>query len=136
MVDLLSTEVTTGTFLDFDLVRSPMSITVIERKDIIVSGARNLGELLEIYVPGFQLMINKWNGDIWGLRGTAPDRNTKIIFLINGLKLNTESRDGVFTETTLGLMDDIERVEALAGSYRGGPWSPEADVWLIRARKR
>jgi ubiquinone/menaquinone biosynthesis C-methylase UbiE len=28
------------------------------------------------------------------------------------------------------------RVEALAGSYRNGPWSPEADVWLIRARKR
>jgi outer membrane receptor protein involved in Fe transport len=115
LVDLLSTEITTGTFLDFDLVRSPMSITVIERRDIIVSGARNLGELLEIYVPGFQLMVNKWNGDIWGLRGTASDRNTKIIFLINGLKLNTESRDGVFTETTLGLMDDIERVEVLRG---------------------
>jgi ubiquinone/menaquinone biosynthesis C-methylase UbiE len=28
------------------------------------------------------------------------------------------------------------RVEALEGSYRGGPWSPEADVWLIRARRR
>ncbi len=115
LVDLLSVDITTGTFLDFDLIRSPMSITIIERRDIIASGARHLGELLEIFVPGFQLMINKWNGDIWGLRGVAADRNTKIIFLINGVKLNTESRDGVFTETTLGLLDDIERVEVLRG---------------------
>ncbi|MEO8482872.1 MAG: methyltransferase domain-containing protein [Acidobacteriota bacterium] len=28
------------------------------------------------------------------------------------------------------------RVDALAGSYRDAPWSPDADVWLIRARKR
>lgn len=28
------------------------------------------------------------------------------------------------------------RIESLAGSYRGRPWSPDADVWLIRARKR
>ncbi len=28
------------------------------------------------------------------------------------------------------------RVESLSGSYRGRPWSPDSDVWLIRARKR
>jgi ubiquinone/menaquinone biosynthesis C-methylase UbiE len=28
------------------------------------------------------------------------------------------------------------RIESLAGGYRGRPWSPDADVWLIRARKR
>jgi len=28
------------------------------------------------------------------------------------------------------------RVETLCGSYRDAPWTPQADVWLIRARKR
>ncbi len=115
LVDLLSLEITTGTFLEFDVIRSPMSVTVIDRPEILASGARHLGELLAIFVPGFQLMVNKFNGDIWGLRGVAADRNTKILFLINGIKLNTESRDGAFTETTLGLLDDIQRVEVLRG---------------------
>jgi hypothetical protein len=28
------------------------------------------------------------------------------------------------------------RIEATAGDYRGGPWTPDSDVWLVRARKR
>lgn len=115
LTNVLDIKLTTGSFLELDLAHSPMSMTVIDREKIRVSGARHLGELLEIYVPGFQLMVNKWNGDIWGMRGVAADRNTKVIFLINGLRLNTESRDGNFTETTLGLLGDIERVEVLRG---------------------
>ena len=115
LTDVLNIKLSTGSFLDLDLAHSPMSMTVIDRSKIQVSGARHLGELLEIFVPGLQVMVNKWNGDIWGMRGVAADRNTKIIFLINGRKLNTESRDGVFTETTLGLLGDIERVEVLRG---------------------
>jgi outer membrane receptor protein involved in Fe transport len=115
LTDVLNIKLSTGSFLDLDLAHSPMSMTVIDRGKIEVSGARHLGELLGIYVPGLQVMVNKWNGDIWGMRGVAADRNTKIIFLINGVKLNTESRDGAFTETTLGLLGDIERVEVLRG---------------------
>lgn len=115
LTNVLDIKLTTGSFLELDMAHSPMSMTVIDRDKIRVSGARHLGELLEIYVPGFQMMVNKWNGDIWGMRGVAADRNTKIIFLINGLRLNTESRDGAFTETTLGLLGDIERIEVLRG---------------------
>jgi SAM-dependent methyltransferase len=28
------------------------------------------------------------------------------------------------------------RIEAVLGDYRGGPWDPRADVWLILARRR
>ena len=65
-----------------------------EKQRIENSGARHLSELLEIYVPGFQYMYNKWNGLIWGMRGVANDRNAKSIFLVNGHKLNSQSRDG------------------------------------------
>lgn len=113
--DLLNIKITTGSFLNLDLQNSPMSLTVISSEQIEASGARHLSDALEIYVPGFQFMINKWNGIIWGMRGVTNDRNTKFIFLVNGQKLNTESRDGAMTELDLGLMDDIERIEVLRG---------------------
>ena len=112
---LLDMKVTSGSFLELDLEKSPASITIITEEDIRLSGARHLSELLEIYVPGFQYFYNKWNGTLWGMRGVSNDRNTKIIVLINGHKLNTQARDGFQAETVLGLMDDIERIEVLRG---------------------
>lgn len=60
-------------------------------------------------------MVNKWNGIIWGMRGVSPNRNTKFIFLVNGHKMNHESRDGAVSELDLGLLTDIERVEVIRG---------------------
>jgi|GEM_PF-953687 len=113
--DLLELKITTGSFLDLDLSKSPLSMTVISKDQVQRSGSRNLSELLEIYVPGFQYMYNKWNGEIWGMRGVAADRNTKILFLVNGHKMNMESRDGAMSEISLGLLGDIQRVEVLRG---------------------
>ncbi|MBN1758495.1 MAG: TonB-dependent receptor [Chitinispirillaceae bacterium] len=112
---LLDLTVTSGSFLDLNLEESPFSMSVISREEITFSGARTLSELLEIFVPGFQYMFNKWNGTLWGMRGIANDRNTKIIFLINGHKMNTQARDGFQGETVLGLFGDIERIEVLRG---------------------
>jgi outer membrane receptor protein involved in Fe transport len=112
---LLSLHLTTGSFLDLDLANSPFSMTLIERQQIENSGARHLSELLEIYVPGFQYMYNKWNGIIWGMRGIANDRNAKFIYLVNGHKLNSQSRDGAVTDLSLGMLGEVERVEVLRG---------------------
>ncbi|HLV31854.1 MAG TPA: TonB-dependent receptor plug domain-containing protein, partial [Chitinispirillaceae bacterium] len=112
---LLTLKITSGSFLDLNHEKSPVSMTIITREMIKLSGARNMSELLEIYVPGFQYMFNKWNGTLWGLRGVTNDRNTKIIYLINGHKMNTQARDGFQGETVLGLMRDIERIEVLRG---------------------
>lgn len=112
---LMDIKLQTGSFLELDLSKSPLSMTIIDRTKIKVSGARHLSELLEVYVPGFQYMFNKWGGTIWGMRGVANDRNTKFIFLVNGHKMNAEARDGAFQETDLGLLGDIERVEVLRG---------------------
>ncbi|MCU0429358.1 MAG: TonB-dependent receptor plug domain-containing protein [Cytophagaceae bacterium] len=115
--DLLNLKATvnTGSFLDVDLKRTPATLTIISKEQIELSGARHLSEVLEIYTPGFQYMVNKWNGIIWGMRGVGADRNTKIIFLVNGQKMNHESRDGAMSELDLGLMHDIERIEVLRG---------------------
>ncbi|MGL1886531.1 MAG: TonB-dependent receptor plug domain-containing protein [Reichenbachiella sp.] len=114
--ELLEVEVTTGSNLsDVVLYDIPGQITVITKEDLELSNARHLSEALEIYVPGFQYMYNKWNGMVWGMRGTATDRNTKFIFLVNGHKMNLESRGGNMTELDLGLMGDIERIEIVRG---------------------
>lgn len=113
--DLLTAKLSTGSFLELDLSRSPLSMTIITKENVQASGARHLSELLEIYVPGFQYMYNRWNGIIWGMRGVAADRNTKILFLVNGHKMNMESRDGAMSEISLGLLADVEQVEVLRG---------------------
>ena len=115
IADLISKEPPTGTFLSIDISESPVNLTIIDQRDIQLSGARHLSELLEIYVPGFQYMVNKWNGINWGMRGISSDRNSKFVFLVNGHKMNLESRDGAITELDLGLLGDIDRVEVLRG---------------------
>jgi outer membrane receptor protein involved in Fe transport len=113
--DILSLKITTGSFLELDLSKSPLSMTIIDKVMVKTSGARNMSELLEIYVPGFIYNFNKWNGTVWAMRGVSNDRNTKIVFLVNGHKLNSQTRDGFTSETVLGLLGDIERVEVLRG---------------------
>lgn len=115
LADLLNIKLQTGSFLDLDLTKSPLSMTVIDRSKVEMSGARDLSELLEIYVPGFQVAVNKWNGKVWMMRGITNDRNTKLLVLVNGHKMNTEARDGFIQEQAMGLLDDVERVEVLRG---------------------
>ena len=57
--DILSLKITTGSFLDLDLSKSPLSMTIIDKEMVKTSGARNMSELLEIYVPGFIYNYNK-----------------------------------------------------------------------------
>ena len=111
----LNVQLSTGSYLEYDQKNSPLSMTIITSEQIELSGARHMSEVLEIYVPGFQYMVNKWNGIIWGMRGVSSDRNTKFIYLINGHKMNHESRDGAMSELDLGLLSDVDRIEVLRG---------------------
>lgn len=113
--DLFSIKLTTGSLLELDISKSPLSLTIIDKAMVQTSGARHLSELLEIYVPGFVYSFNPYNGTLWFMRGVSNDRNTKVIALVNGHKLNTEARDGFQAELTLGLLSDIERIEVLRG---------------------
>jgi outer membrane receptor protein involved in Fe transport len=115
LASLLDMHPKTGSFLDLDLRKSPVSLTLITQDQVALSGARDISELLEIYVPGFQNMVNRWTGTIWGMRGVASDINNKFIFMINGNKLNLQSRDGALTDLALGSLGDVQRVEVLRG---------------------
>ncbi len=97
------------------LEKQPASISVIERRQIRLSGARTLNELLNLFVPGY-FMVEDQDDVIGAFRGFAPDSNSKILLLINGQNMNTEwfwgPPDGVMQGMDL---EYIERVEVVRG---------------------
>lgn len=92
----------------------PSSITYITHKDIKRSGARSLDDLLEIYVPGFQVWL-KTNGNPMGMRGIISDRNTKMLLLLNGRLMNEHTALGVVSERYLSMLGDIKSIEVIRG---------------------
>ena len=136
---LLDIDISTGSFLDLDLKKSPVNLTVISNDKIYNSGAVTLSDVLEIYVPSFQYMYNRWNGDIWAIRGVTSDLNDKVLFLVNGIKMNLQARNGAASEMNLGLFGDIERIEILQGPagmvYGSGAIAGVVNVVTYRSKK-
>jgi iron complex outermembrane receptor protein len=109
-------ESTSVTLTKTNIKNTPASITIITHKDIVDSGARNLDELLEIYVPSFNYM-NKVYGSQLGFRGIISDRNNKILLLVNGRVMNIKTTDGgVITERWFSTLGDIQSIKVITGS--------------------
>lgn len=103
--------------------KTPASVTTITARDISLSGARDLDELLDIYVPGFQYM-NKAQAPMMGIRGIINDRNNKILMLVNGRNMNVKGADGgAITERLLSTLGDIKKIDVIRapGSATLGP---------------
>ncbi len=93
----------------------PASVTVITADDIVRSGARNLDELLDIFVPGFQYMY-KTHGNQAGIRGIISDRNNKLLLTVNGRSMNVRASDGgAITERWFSMLGDIRRIAVVCG---------------------
>jgi hypothetical protein len=60
LANLFDIKLKTGSFLELNLHNSPVSLTIITQENIQLSGARHLSEALEIFVPGFHVLENKW----------------------------------------------------------------------------
>jgi len=93
----------------------PSFITIITQKDIQDSGARNLDELLEIYVPDVAYMY-KVQGNQIGIGGVINDRNNKILLTLNGRVLNIKASDGgAISERAFSMLGDIKKVTVISG---------------------
>ncbi|MCB1303778.1 MAG: TonB-dependent receptor [Leptospiraceae bacterium] len=95
--------------------KQPVSVSIIGRRKIQLSGARTLNELLMLYVPGF-FMVEDQDDVIAAFRGLAPDNNAKVLLLLNGQNMNTEwfwgPPDGILQGIDL---EFIERIEVIRG---------------------
>ncbi len=108
----------------------PASITHISHEEIRNSGARDLDELLEIYVPGLQMML-KDNGNQLGFRGVISDRNNKFLISVNGRIMNTRVTYGAISERFTHLLGDIDHIEVVRGPG-SATYGPGAIAGVIR----
>jgi len=94
---------------------NPSTVTTLTQEDIRRSGARDLDELLDIYIPNFQRMNEYWETRKSGLRGINSDRDDKYLILVNGRVMNEHTRFGALSERDLPMMSDIDHVDVIRG---------------------
>jgi len=94
---------------------TPAAVTTITQEDIQASGARNLDELLDIYVPNFEYIRHPWEFQHAGLRGIIADRDPKYLLLVNGRMMNEIAHQGALSERDLPMLTDIHHVEVIRG---------------------
>lgn len=112
--ELLSVKVKTGTFTELSKSKLPLSLTIISKEDIQVSTARNIFDLIEIYVPS-ATFTNHWLGHRVGIRGISGDQNLSFLVLLNGLNINTKYQGFALSEVYNKDLNDIEKVEIIRG---------------------
>lgn len=93
---------------------TPAAVTVITAEDIAITPARNMLDLLEVYVPGF-VYNEHVEGPHPAMRGIASDRNYKILLLVNGVNMNEKAHNGAVTELENWDLNDIAKIEVIRG---------------------
>jgi outer membrane receptor protein involved in Fe transport len=95
---------------------APASVTVVTAEQIQKYGFRTLADLLKT-VRGFYV-INDRNYSYVGVRGLSlpGDYNARILFLLNGHRVNDNIFDGAYVGTEFPVdVDLIDRVEIIRG---------------------
>jgi len=91
----------------------PVPTTLITEEMIRISGARNLQELLAIYVPGMNII--DCNDDInISMRGIYSNSQEKILFMLNGHRLNSYCTNTAAPDFSISL-EKLKQIEVLRG---------------------
>ena len=112
--DLMNIQVEMGTLTSIERSKVPAILTVITKEEIENTPARNLLDLLEVYVPGGSF-VNHWLGPRIGIRGIMSDQNTSYLLLVNGESMNLQYEDGPVFEIQNKDLSDIEKIEIISG---------------------
>ncbi len=112
--DLLNIEVTIGSNTSAKKSNIPVSLSTISEEDIQRSGARNLYDLIEIYVPG-ATWLTHGEGPKLGMRGIISDRNNKFILRLNGVLMNQKAHVGMVSELENWDLNDIFKIDIIRG---------------------
>ena len=113
--ELLNVKIDIGTLTGIEQSKLPLSVTTITREDIRYTPARNIYDLIEIYVPG-ALWMNHNGGPHLAVRGLINEANYKYLLLVNGRNINTKAdHSGAKQELENWDMTDIEKIEIIRG---------------------
>lgn len=118
---------------------SPTYVTVITANDIRRYGYRTLADVLE-NVRGF-FVIDDRNYSYVGVRGLSrpEDYNARILFLVDGHRINDNIFDGAYVGTEFPVdLDLVERIEIIRGPsssiYGAGAFAAVINVITRRGR--
>ncbi len=130
--ELMNVKIETGSITELKYSHKPVSLTVITADDINNTPARNIYDLIEIYVPGALWMYHN-EGPHPGIRGIIVDRNYKFLLLVNGREMNQKAHNGATSELENWDLGDIERIEIIRGpgSVTYGPGAVAGVINLI-----
>ncbi len=120
--ELSQVTVSTSGLTENTISQSPSTITIINQQQIDRSPARNIRDLLEIYVPGLMFFDDSTSGGNIRIRGLG-ERNYTTLLLINSRPVNQKSYRGSLSVLNNWDMQDIERIEVARGpgSVTHGP---------------
>ncbi|MBT1066098.1 TonB-dependent receptor plug domain-containing protein [Bowmanella sp. Y26] len=108
--------VETGSLTETSRAKIPAAVTRIHQAEIQELGARSLLELLEMTVPGLQVIRHFFDVPHIGLRGITSDREDKVMIRVNGRVMNERTARGAITERDFPLMKDIEHIDVIRGA--------------------
>jgi outer membrane receptor protein involved in Fe transport len=115
LTELMEIEVDVpATITEKNPLKTPASVTVIYAEDIARTPARNLLDLLEVYVPG-AIYVNHSVGPLPGIRGILVDRPYKFLVNVNGINVNIKSHYGARLELLNWDLNDIAKIEIVRG---------------------
>ena len=92
---------------------SPVPVTVITHKMIDLSGARNLKELLAMYVPGMTAVEDQNEMNV-SMRGVYGSSQQTILIMLNGHRLNNRAYAEADPNYSMTL-DKVRQIEILRG---------------------
>ena len=112
--ELMAVDVSTASRLAEPLFETPAAVFVITGDDIRRSGVRSIAEALRL-APGVE--VARRNAHAWSitLRGFNSDLANKLLVLIDGRSVYSPLFAGVFWDVQDTLLEDIERIEVIAG---------------------
>jgi iron complex outermembrane recepter protein len=121
---LVNIQVTSVSKKETSLENSPAAISVVTADDISRLGITSVPDALRL-VPGMdvgQISANTWAVSIRGFNAQFSD---KLLVLIDGRSVYTPASGGVFWDSQIVMMEDLDRIEVIRG--------PGAALWGANA---
>ena len=94
---------------------TPAAVTRVDADAIWSSGARNLNELADLFVPNAQVIRHHAQPPHLGFRGIISDKDDKYLLRVNGRLMNNRAQIGAFSEHYLPMLGDIHHIDFVRG---------------------
>ncbi len=129
LADLLNIETDVASHTALSLRESPGILTVVTRDEIVRSGARDLLDILDKLVPGFQFAADTWGFVGAGFRGNWAAEG-KYALIVDGIEYN-EVNYGTVAQGNHFSSENIQRVEVIRGPG-SAKYGGSAELAVIR----